>query len=90
MTLGMSPQTGESDQVRLLTTFVHHLHDVCVTDGTYPATAARGYRNPVPVQQLIDPDAHLFLTTDVAAWLNALETAIAYTATRDLHSIVSI
>src|SRR5258705_10052994 len=75
VTLGVDPEAVIGDSVLLVTAFVQGLQvtqDICVGDHVSLA-AAQDDRGPVPVQQLVDQNAHRLIATDPTAWFPALE-----------------
>src|SRR6185436_13749533 len=75
MPLGVDPEAVVGYPVPLVTALVQGLQvtqDICVSDHVSLATA-QDDRGTVPVQQLVDQNAHTLVTTDPTAWLLALE-----------------
>src|SRR6476660_8122363 len=75
MPLGVDPEAVIGDPVPLVTALIQRLEvtqDVCVGDQVSLATA-QDDRGTVPVQQLVDQNAHTFVTTNPTAWFSALE-----------------
>src|SRR5258707_11331046 len=75
MPLGVDPEAVIGYSVLLVTALVQGLQvtqDICVGDHVSLVTA-QDERGAVPVQQLVDQDAHGLITTDPTAWFPALE-----------------
>src|SRR5277367_146657 len=75
MPLGVDPEAVIGYPVPLVTALVQGLQvtqDICVGDHVSLATA-QDDRGTVPIQQLVDQNAHSLITTDPTAWLPALE-----------------
>src|SRR6478752_7158563 len=75
VTLGVDPEAVIGDPVPLVTALIQGLQvtqDICVGDQVSLATA-QDDRGTVPVQQLVDQNAHTLVTTNPTAWLPALK-----------------
>src|SRR6476659_5203171 len=75
VTLGVDPEAVIGYSVLLVAALVHGLQvtqDICVGDQVSLATA-QDDRGTVPVQQLVDQNAHSLVTTNPTAWFSALE-----------------
>src|SRR5258707_2778841 len=75
VTLGVDPEAVIGDSVLLVTTVVEGLQvtqDICVGDHVSLATA-QDDRGTVPVQQLVNQNAHSLVTTDPTPRFPALE-----------------
>ena len=75
MPLGVDPEAVIGYPVPLVTALIQRLQvtqDICVGDHVSRATA-QDDRGTVPVEQLVDQNAHSLITTDPTAWLPPLE-----------------
>src|SRR6478736_7106316 len=88
VTLGVDPEAVIGDPVPLVTALVQGLQvtqDICVGDQVSLATA-QDDRGTVPVQQLVDQNAHSLITTDPTAWFPALEVGTQWFSCPGRHA----